>query len=321
MHSYFCYGTLVRPPSTSKTSPRRRARRWLVAGLGLGLVVLVLARPVGDRLTSLYFAPLAGPATPPDDALPCEQLVFGTSGGENLEGWWFPSRVESEAPLGVVLFAHGNYGHLEKQWQGPARLASRGFHVLAFDYRGFGDSEGRVTRRHAREDLLAALAVARGRAAAEGLGVAVVGQSMGAALALEALTARTDIAALVVDCPFSSWSGIAALHLVARKPARAAVRWALRAMLVATGREPIDAAGAMRVPLLVIAGTLDDVTPAEMARAIADRAGARLLLLEGEPHAGRRSSAAEQRVADAQGEFLRAALAASPALAATPAGR
>ena len=286
----------------------RRPRLLAVAGL---VAVAALARPpAAQRLTALFFAPRPGPATPPvDPAHPCDEIAFAANDGSRLEGWWFRATAPDGSRRGVVLFVHGNGWNLERQWKHAARLTPDGFDVLAFDYRGFGDSEGRVTRRHAREDLLSALEVARQRARREGLPLFVVGQSMGAALALETLGAPGSaggITAIVADSPFSSWSEIGAWHGVERPFLRPPARLALAALLGATGRDPIDAVrGGSGCPLLVIGGSEDDVTPPHMARAISEAAGCALLMLDGAGHPGSRTPEDEDRVHAREVEFLR----------------
>ena len=287
----------------------RRPRLLLAAGLAAG--ALLARPPAAQRLTSLYFAPHAGPANPPvDPAHPCEEIAFPARDGSRLEGWWFPATAPR---TGVALFVHGNGWNLEKQWRHAARLAPGGFDVLIFDYRGFGDSEGRVSRRHAREDLLSALDVAKARASAASVPVVVVGQSMGAALVLETLGApgsSPGIAALVADAPFSSWSEIGAFHLVGLPWLRTPARWGLASMISATGREPVDCVrGGCAAPLLVIGGSKDLVTPPHMARAIAEASGAELLMLDGAGHPGSRTPEEEDRVIASEIAFLRDAVA------------
>lgn len=286
----------------------RRRRRVLVGALAV-LAVALVAPAFGSRVTSLFFAPRAGPVNPPrDPALRCEETSFTVGGREKLEAWWFRATAPG-APKAVVLVAHGNGWNLERQWKHVAMLPPRGFEVLLFDYRGFGDSEGRVTRANAREDVLAALDVAKSRAAELRVPVVVLGQSMGAALACEAMAGRDDIAAVVLDSPFSSWSGIAADAVARGRVTHAIAHAGLWWTLGATGRDPVDAVRDMKVPLLIVAGGADDVTPPRMARALADASHAELLLLPDAPHVGRRSPEDEARVVDAEVAFFEKAVA------------
>jgi len=283
-----------------------RRPRLLVA---LGALALVLiARPfAGHLLTRVFFAPHPGPASPPPEAPAAEEIVFAARDGSRLEGWWVGSSAPDGSTHGVILFAHGNGWNLEKQWHVAARLAPGGYDVLLFDYRGFGDSEGRVSRRHAREDVLSALAVARERATSRGVPLFAAGQSMGAALLLENVGELDGVTAVIADAPFSSWSEVAAWQVAKHRWSRVIVRGALASILSATGRDPLDAVKGSRLPMLVIGGTKDVVTPPHMAREVAAAAGAELLMLDGAGHPGRRSDEVEARVADAELAFLRKA--------------
>lgn len=289
----------------------RLRRPRVAAALCIVVLALVARGPAAQRLTGLFFAPKPGPATPPAEAgMPVEQVTFPAKDGTPIEGWWFRSAAPGGARA-VVVFAHGNGWNLEKQWRFAARLAPRGFDVLAFDYRGFGDTPGKPSRAAAREDLLSALDEAKRRAQAAGIPVVAAGQSMGAALVVETLAGRDDVAAIVADSPFSSWSEIASWHLVQRSWARAAVRAGLSTLLSATGTDPVDAAPRITVPLLVIGGENDEVTPPHMASAIATAAGARLMMLPGAGHPGRRADETEAAVTQAEAEFFDQAIARS----------
>ncbi|HEX2901021.1 MAG TPA: hypothetical protein VHS96_14985, partial [Bacteroidia bacterium] len=56
------------------------------------------------------------------------------------------SRIATDT---VILYCHGNYGHMDVYWQRAKILANLGgkhrFGVLMMDYRGFGLSEGTAT--------------------------------------------------------------------------------------------------------------------------------------------------------------------------------
>lgn len=93
---------------------------------------------------------------------------------------------------GVVL-AHG--GRFSKEsWDKQARtLADSGFRVLAFDFRGHGESRGGPTTQRGegrRFDVLAAVDYLRQAGATR---ISVVGASMGGDYAAEAAEARPDL--------------------------------------------------------------------------------------------------------------------------------
>jgi alpha-beta hydrolase superfamily lysophospholipase len=288
----------------------RRSRRLRVAAAAVvAAVLLVLVQPsLGDRLTGLYFKPTRGPVTPPAQVgLVVEETTFDAVDGTPLCAWWFPS-TDRQARA-VVVVAHGNGANLDRQWKHSFKLAPRGYDVLMFDYRGFGESAGSPSRRHAIEDVGRAIDEAQRRARAEGLPVVVLGQSMGAALSLEACAKRDDVAALMVDCPFDRWRSVAACAVAESRPGRACVGGLLGAALARTGVDPVDAARDLRMPVLIIGGTADAVTRIEGVRAVAAACPrARLLELAGAPHVGSRSAEDDARVLEAEVAFLQEVL-------------
>lgn len=86
-----------------------------------------------------------------------------------------------------------------------AQLVSLGFAVLAFDFRGYGKSEGRPGRLFPAEqvaDVRAAVAFIRGEAAIDPARVCVLGMLNGAAAALQGASEDRGIAAVVAFYPF-----------------------------------------------------------------------------------------------------------------------
>ncbi|BBZ68805.1 alpha/beta hydrolase [Mycolicibacterium insubricum] len=69
------------------------------------------------------------------------------TGGEACSAWFFPPEP-GDAPAPVVVMAHGFAGTKDSGLAGFAeRLQAAGLAVLAFDYRGFGTSEGRLRQQ------------------------------------------------------------------------------------------------------------------------------------------------------------------------------
>ena len=67
-----------------------------------------------------------------------------TSDGEKLEGLVIPAKTAKTGRLkGTVLFFHAAVMNLQFHLPQVAFLAEAGFHVVTFDYRGFGSSTGR----------------------------------------------------------------------------------------------------------------------------------------------------------------------------------
>jgi uncharacterized protein len=131
---------------------------------------------------------------------PARTARFTTTDGVDLVG-----DVRGRGPAGVVL-AH-MFPSDRTVWTGFAEtLAAEGFHVLNFDFRGYGQSGGSRDLSLLWEDVLAAADELRARGARR---VVVVGASMGGTAALVA-AAREEFDGVVTLSAPSTFMGIAA---------------------------------------------------------------------------------------------------------------
>src|ERR1700758_668163 len=69
------------------------------------------------------------------------ELRFEAEDGVGLHGWWIPT---TRSPAnGHILLCHGNAGNISDRIPHADLLCAAGYDVLLFDYRGYGQSEGR----------------------------------------------------------------------------------------------------------------------------------------------------------------------------------
>jgi fermentation-respiration switch protein FrsA (DUF1100 family) len=158
--------------------PQRWVWRLGLRGLGIGLIVGLV--PIVAALHPLHTVPKRTPAAL---GLAFEDVRFRTDDGLLLAGWVVPH----PSARGNVIFCHGhgrNRGHVAGLLP---TLHGLGLNVLAFDFRGHGDSEGHTSTFGQREvrDLVAAWRYLRGRFPDKPL--FLVGVSLGAAVSLQAL--------------------------------------------------------------------------------------------------------------------------------------
>ena len=230
--------------------------------------------------------------TPWELDLPFEEVSFASADGLRLRGWWLPQ----ERPRGVIVGCHGHAGRKDELLGIGSRCWRAGYSVLLFDFRGRGDSDPWPQTLVSREvdDLRAALAFARGRAPGQRL--ALIGYSMGAAVALLAAPTEADVAAVVADSSFTSGRDIVAhaLRQQVRLPVGALVRatdavvWRRHGYRFSQAR-PLDAIGRLAPrPVLIIHGAADTVTPVEHARRLYAAAGEprELWIVAGVDHCG-----------------------------------
>lgn len=148
------------------------------------------------------------------------------SGGARLHGWHFPAATDalaSAAGRPAVVMAHGLAGTKDSGLEPFAQgLAAAGLDVLAFDYRGFGSSEGdprqTVTMAGQLEDYRAAMAAAKGLPAVDPDRLVLWGVSLAGGHVLAAGAHRDDVAAVVSLTPLVDGVAAGRLALAHHKP-------------------------------------------------------------------------------------------------------
>ncbi len=133
---------------------------------------------------------------------PFEEVFFSASDGVRLHGWFFPANTGSPRRDLVVLLLHGNAGNVSHRLHFYEAWLGLGVNVFAFDYRGFGLSEGRAGEEGTYRDAQAAVAWLRGRGFA-GERVIALGKSLGGGVASE-LALRERVGALVLQSTFTN---------------------------------------------------------------------------------------------------------------------
>jgi fermentation-respiration switch protein FrsA (DUF1100 family) len=223
------------------------------------VVVALLALLLSGCVERLFFHPDSAQYSRPEQfGLQHEDVFFEAADGSRLHAWWLPAKGVA---LGSVLHLHGNAANVSNHLPLVAWLPAAGFNVLMLDYRGFGRSEGRPTLDGVVDDAAAALAYLRSRPGVDGGRLIVLGQSLGGATALRLLARDAEgVRLAVIEAAFASYRGIArdaAIQSVVLAPLAPIAT----PMLPGAQADPVAALGALRVPLLLVHGTADEVIP------------------------------------------------------------
>lgn len=167
-------------------------------------------------LVGLYFGMGAGLAwisigpkhshhlrTPAAYHLAFDPISFKSADGTRLVGWFLPAKAGPAKA--VVIVCHGVDSNMDQMLELAAMLHRHGFATLLFDFRARGESEGGRCTMGFREvdDLLAAVRFVKGYPAAGGAPISVLGESMGASVALMGAARTPDIRAVVAESPFA----------------------------------------------------------------------------------------------------------------------
>lgn len=217
--------------------------------------------------------------------LPVEETRWQGS-GVTLAGWWF--HAPAPRPRGTIVFLHGVTDNRGSAAGIAARLVPMGFDVVAFDGRAHGESTGEACTYgyYEKADLARVLDVLTRPP------FILMGQSLGAAVALQTAALDRRVAGVVAIAPFSD------LRTAARERApffasRGDLDEAFR-LAEAEGRfrvdeaSPVAAAPRITAPVLLIHGDHDEETPhAHSERILAALTGPkRLITIPGGGHRG-----------------------------------
>lgn len=194
-----------------------------------------------------------------DAGLEGEEVYFGHMRGPRLHGWFIPAAAPS-ASTRALLFCHGNGGNVADtlprlKWLHRVVDA----HILTFDYRGYGKSEGTPDEEGIYQDAEAAFDFLVRRPAVGSLRPIVVhGVSLGGAVAVE-LATRRPVAGLIVE------SSLTSADDMGRRYFPVLYRWWPGGHVRFASIEKISRVTA---PLLSIHGDSDETVPYDMGMAL-----------------------------------------------------
>ncbi len=141
-----------------------------------------------------------------------EDIHFAAADATKLHGWHLKAdkrALGGKAPKGTVIQFHGNAQNISSHYLSLAWLTRRGYDVFAFDYRGYGLSEGTPDARGTYLDGMAALDQAWAlHEKSKAVKFVVFGQSLGGLVAMRAFAdfRHQDRTTLVVmDSTFLSY--------------------------------------------------------------------------------------------------------------------
>ena len=269
-------------------TPATSGRRWL-RWLGRAAILYVLVPYLAVTLIFLVFqrklvyqptvADDLGAAAVGLETESVQDVQIRTPDGETLRGWWLRSEAASNQPSPLVLYFPGNASNRYGRLQDLREVASYGFDVLIFDYRGYGDSSGSPTERTLSSDARLIWEYAREQLKYDESRIVIFGESLGGAVALSLWATDNDPspkpAALILTSTFVSLPRTVAWHYP----------WLPFRYLLLDRWPSIDRIGEVSAPVTVFHGTADEIVPLEHGRELADAlSGARFVELPGAGH-------------------------------------
>jgi len=260
----------------------QQADRRLV---GRGLLLFVLCWCWGCASNHYYDASRDLGQRPSDQGLEFQDVSFASADGTALTGWWLPAVGTARA---TVLHFHGKADSMSGHLKYVSWLPACGYNVFLFDYRGFGRSAGTPTPRGVHEDALAAVAYVRARGDVDSRRLVVLGQSLGGAIAIDAVASFGSSAfkAVAVESALSSYRRVVR-DKIAEMRGGTLLKWPLSVLVTNNRYSPDKFVDKIApTPLLIIHGTDDPGIPLYHAHRLYDRAREpkELWIVEGGKH-------------------------------------
>ncbi len=204
------------------------------------LLFLALRDPMINRL--VFFPDRLSHDPPPG----VQERWIRTADGLRIHAW-YATHPQARAS---VVWSHGNGGNIGDRASLLVALAARGLDVLAYDYRGYGKSEGRPTEAGVYLDAEAAFDSEREHRG-ETVPIACFGESLGGAVSIR-LATRRPCAAVAVVATFTRLSDVAWRHYGPLAPL-AGDRFDSSALV-----------GTLKVPFFCAHGDRDELVPYEL---------------------------------------------------------
>jgi dipeptidyl aminopeptidase/acylaminoacyl peptidase len=273
---------------------------WKLLYWILGLIVFL---PLFNLLLGVHPPRFETDDDPKKYGLDYESVSFSTSDGLTLRGWFIPAATVLGEGLqqgemawntcATILVGHG-YPFDKANILRHALFLHPRFHLLVFDFRYFGESEGSYTTAGLLEtrDVQAAVDYVKSRSDVNPERIGALGFSMSASAFI--LTRHPDVKAIVADSPYAALEGLIARQFFFLP---GFTKWPLVAMTKLYARillgvrvsdaAPADVVRDLNTPLLLIHGDADSQVPIEHSQTIyaqADHDKTTLWIVPGADH-------------------------------------
>lgn len=131
-----------------------------------------------------------------------EELFIPNPDGSVLNALHF----KAENPKGVILYFHGNAGHLQRWGELTTYLVDRDYDLFIMDYRGYGKSTGDITESILYEDAQRCYDRVAGQYKPQE--IIIYGRSLGTGMA-SWLASENPASQLILETPFYSLADVA----------------------------------------------------------------------------------------------------------------
>jgi len=216
------------------------------------IIILVLAwlglRALEPRL--LYFPDRQLIATPAVYRLAFDDLVLRDQDGTKIHAWLIPALHKH-----TILFCHGNAGNISHRLDKIQKLHALGLDALFFDYRGYGQSEGKPSEAGTYADAEAAYQYLVETKKTPSHQIILYGESLGCAVAVE-MARRHPVGGIILESPFTSTAAMA----------RRVFPWLPVQWIVRNRYDNLAKIRELKMPVLIMHSPQDEIIPFKMGR-------------------------------------------------------
>lgn len=247
--------------------PQKTLRQWLVGDLSVVRILASLAFIyISLGVFAYFFADrLIFQPQPSSYQQTPDLLKLRTADDVNIAAVHLPNPVATY----TILYSHGNGEDLGDVRPALEEIRNIGFAVFAYDYRGYGTSEGTPSEQGAYKDIDAAYAYLTQQLKIPPDRIILYGRSVGSGPSVD-LATRQPSAGLILESPFTS-----TFVVMTRIP------------LYPFDRFPnLSKISSVRVPVLILHGTNDRTIPLSHGKRLFQAANEpkRSLWVEGADH-------------------------------------
>lgn len=169
-----------------------------------------------------------------------EIIKLSSANGMKISAVYFPNPQAQY----TILYSHGNAEDLGYIWSVLQDIRDIGFAVFAYDYQGYGTSQGKPSEYNAYRDISAAYSYLTQQLRVPPKQIILYGRSVGGGPAID-LAARQSVGGLVVESSF-----VSVFRVLTRIPLFPFDKFV-----------NIDKIGKARSPVLVLHGKADRIVP------------------------------------------------------------
>jgi fermentation-respiration switch protein FrsA (DUF1100 family) len=223
----------------------------VIAYVGLGLV-LYFMQPV------FLYRPLREVVyTPEDIGIDFEMVFLKTPDGVKLSAWFIPAK---DAEM-TILYCHGNGGNMMHRLDSINLFNRMGLNCFIFDYRGYGQSDGKPTEEGTYIDAMTAYKWLTEDKKMPAEKIILFGRSLGGSVAAN-LASRVEAGSLVIESCFTSYTDMGK-KVYPYMP----VRWFAK-----FNYDTVGSLKKVQCPVMIIHGRGDEIIPFEFGPELYDAA-------------------------------------------------